>query len=544
MHIEEIHAEQPQAEQARAEQSQAAFDESQHMSGHPEFRMFKLDKRNLSKTPTVPGQATTQIVVSALYAAIHSPADNRMTHKILPAEAYSFYEFVRTEFITTQLTKDKMKHQNTVAAESIKTMATKEKIPQKLQLKFKPVTLGEGLLQTEEAARLNQALETIAADASKKNLEALQASRARLDQLLDSFDPRSEIQAIASKSYENICGGKGCNNLLDTRWHTTDFRDRDYLISDTLYSMAVYDGSTEIEKKRSEMQADANAKKLRKEEEDRKRSAADAIMENAPAAQDEATMLQKFRQMMQEENKSLRDELAAVKAQLKNSRGGHTVRGGHQQHTAPQGQGQSRGRGRGRGHQEAERSPRGPQGKRHGRDQSQDRGQGRGRGRDRSNSRPSSPHQGARGRSSRPISRSASPSGSTKGHQPSSSNQTTHRPWFAPPSRMIVQTSRSATPSTPRGLGGQNRPQQPHQQKRGRGNGRGRGLTARGQPRGKSRSRSNSNERAQSRQPSNRGSASPQGKGKGGGNLAQRGRGRGRGRGARGGHQSPRQNQQ
>ena len=68
-------AEQPQAEQARAEQSQAAFDESQHMSGHPEFRMFKLDKRNLSKTPTVPGQATTQIVVSALYAAIHSPAD-------------------------------------------------------------------------------------------------------------------------------------------------------------------------------------------------------------------------------------------------------------------------------------------------------------------------------------------------------------------------------------------------------------------------------------------------------------------------------------
>ncbi len=57
-------------------------------------------------------------------------------------------------------------------------------------------------------------------------------------------------------------------------------------------------------------------------------------MENAPAAQDEATMLQTFRQMMQEENKPLRDELAAVKAQLKNSSGGHTVRGGHQQHTA------------------------------------------------------------------------------------------------------------------------------------------------------------------------------------------------------------------
>ncbi len=122
------------------------------------------------------------------------------------------------------------------------------------------------------------------------------------DHLLDSFDPRTEIQAIASKNYENICGGKGCNNLLDTKCYTTDFRDRDYLISDTLYFLAVYDGSTEIEKKCSEMQADANAKKMREEEEDRKRSAADAIMENAPAAQDETTILQKFRQIMQEEN--------------------------------------------------------------------------------------------------------------------------------------------------------------------------------------------------------------------------------------------------
>ncbi len=59
---------------------------------------------------------------------------------------------------------------------------------------------------------------------------------------------------------------------------------------------------------------------------------------------------------MQEENKPLWDELAAVKAQLKNSSCGHTVRGGHQQHTAPQGHGQGRGGGRGRGHQEASRA--------------------------------------------------------------------------------------------------------------------------------------------------------------------------------------------
>jgi hypothetical protein len=308
-----MHAEQPQADRARAEQSQAAFDESQHMSGHPEFRMFKLDKRNLSKTPLIPGQVTIQIVVSALYAAIHSPEDHRMTQKILPAEAYSFYEFVRTEFITTQLTKDKMKHQNAVATESIKTMATEGKITQRLQLKLKPVTLGQGHLQTEETARLNQALETIAANASKKILKHFKL--AELDWITYTT---ASIQAIASKCYENICGGKGCNNLLDTQWHTTDFRDRDYLISDTLYSLALYDGSTQIEKKHSEMQAEANAKKLRKEEEDRKRSAADTIMENAPAAEDEATMLQKFRQMMKEENKPLRDEMAAAKAQLKN----------------------------------------------------------------------------------------------------------------------------------------------------------------------------------------------------------------------------------
>ncbi len=65
-----------------------------------------------------------------------------MTHKILPAGEYSFYECVKTEFINTQLAKDKMQHQNTVAAESITAMAaTEEKKPQKLTLKLKSVTL-------------------------------------------------------------------------------------------------------------------------------------------------------------------------------------------------------------------------------------------------------------------------------------------------------------------------------------------------------------------------------------------------------------------
>ncbi len=52
-------------------------------------------------------------------------------------------------------------------------MAAKGKIPQKLTLKQKPVTLGKGFIQTEGATRLNQELEAVAAEASKKNLAAL-----------------------------------------------------------------------------------------------------------------------------------------------------------------------------------------------------------------------------------------------------------------------------------------------------------------------------------------------------------------------------------
>jgi hypothetical protein len=56
-----------------------------------------MDKRNSSKTPQTTGHGTTHIIVSALYTAIHSPEDHRMTHKILPVEAYHFYEFVKAE---------------------------------------------------------------------------------------------------------------------------------------------------------------------------------------------------------------------------------------------------------------------------------------------------------------------------------------------------------------------------------------------------------------------------------------------------------------
>jgi hypothetical protein len=63
-----------------------------------------------------------------------------------------------------------------------------------------------------------------------------------------------------------------------------------------LYSIVVYDGLTEAEKHQSELQAEANAKKLQKEE-DEKRSAADAIMLNADGAQDEKTMFEKFKEL-------------------------------------------------------------------------------------------------------------------------------------------------------------------------------------------------------------------------------------------------------
>ena len=500
-------------------------DKNLHMAAHQDFHIFKLRKTNLTQTPLNIGVGTTEIRMSSLFKAIQDPSAHPMTRRTLPDQAYQFHDFVMNDFVKTHLAKIKMQYQNSTASNSLSTMATEGNVPQKLVLKLKTVTLGNGFLQEEEATKLNKELEAIATAASKENLAALQRSRGRLDQSLSNFDPRAEIHEQASIGYENLCGGKGSINFLDKTWHAIDDQERSFYLSDTLYSIAVYNGLIEAERLHSELQAEANAKKLKKEEEEKLRTAADAIMQNASDTVDEKAILEKFQKMMHNETKDLRAEIKSLKHQLKNRGGGQAARGGHQQqHTAQQ---QGRGRGRGRGHQAPQdQSPQPPRG----------RGQvrGRGRGRGRSQSRPSSRP------SSRPASRSASPSGSTRRHQPSSSNQETHRPWFAPPSRIIVQTRPSAASLESRAGGwgqaqGQRHPQQsPRHQSRDRGRGRGRG-----QPRGRSRSRSNSSERPPIHRSRSREDGSPQGRGRGRGNPAQRGRGRGRG--ARGRHQSPQQ---
>jgi hypothetical protein len=508
------------------------------LASHQELRMFKLAKRNIISTPNVPGQTTTEIPMGALYEAIQNPKLHAMTYRILPQQAYQFCDFVKKEFIQTHLAKAKMQYENSTATQSIMNMTADGKIPQKVTLKLKTVTLGTGVMQSVEADRLNQELESIATTASKESLAALQRSRGRLDQTLQSFDTRGEIHDQASMGFETLCGGRGSINFLDSKWHVLGDNDVAYHLSDTLYSIAVYDGLTEAEKRQSELQAEANAKKLQKEEEAKKRSAADAIMLNADAAQDEKTMFEKFKELLQTENKGLRAKIAQLEKKIdsKNRGGGQVARGGHQQYTAPQTQ--SRGRGRGRGHQAPQdfQGPTTPRGQGH-------RG-GRGRGGGTSQSRP--PSRPASRSSSRPTSRSASPSDSTRRRQQSSSGQAMHRPWFAPASRIIVQTRQPTSSSETRGEGrgrGQHHPQQgPTTHYRGQGNrGRSRGR-GRGQPRGRSRSRSNSSEDARSRRSKSRGGGSP--KDKGNDNESPARRGRGRGRGARGGRQSPRQARQ
>jgi hypothetical protein len=477
--------------------------------------------------------------MKALYEAIHNPTLHAMTRRILPQQAYEFCDFVKSEFIRTHLAKAKMQHENSTATQSLSNLTANGKIPQKVTLQVKTVTLGKGVMQTEEADRLNQELEAIATTASKESLAALQRSRGRLDQTLQAFDTGREIHDQASKAFETLCGGRGSVNFLDSKWHILGDNETSYHLSDTLYSIAVYDGLTEAEKLQSELQAEANAKKLKKEEEEKKRSAADAVMQNADGAQDEKTLLEKFQELLQAENKGLHKRIAQLEKQVesKNRGGGQVARGGHQQYTAPQIPG--RGRGRGRGHQAPQdfQGPTTPRGRGH-------QG-GRGRG-GKSQSRPSS--RPTSRPSSRPASRSTSPSDSTRRLRQSSSGQAMHRPWFAPESRIIVQTRQPTSSSETRGEGRgrgqhhhQHHPQQgPTNHYRGQGNrGRGRG---RGQPRGRSRSRSNSSENTQSRRSKSRGGGSPKGKGRDNESPARRGRGRGRG--ARGGRQSPRQSRQ
>ena len=148
-----------------------------HMATHPDFRMFPLNKRTLIETPNTIGENTTAIPIRALYDAIQKPTAHAMTYRILPEQAYEFHAFVKNEFVQIELEKSKMQHENDTASKSLTTMATEGKVPQKLTVKLKAVTLGKNEMQTEEAAKLNQELEAIATAASKESLAALQRSQ-------------------------------------------------------------------------------------------------------------------------------------------------------------------------------------------------------------------------------------------------------------------------------------------------------------------------------------------------------------------------------
>ncbi len=63
---------QMQAEQQQAEHPQPHQQKLTHV-GTTQIPLFVLDKRDLSKTPVITGNRTTQTITSALYAAIHSP---------------------------------------------------------------------------------------------------------------------------------------------------------------------------------------------------------------------------------------------------------------------------------------------------------------------------------------------------------------------------------------------------------------------------------------------------------------------------------------
>jgi hypothetical protein len=207
---------------------------------------------------------TTEIPMRALYEAIHNPTLHAMMHRILPQQAYEFCDFVKSEFIGTHLAKAKMQHENSTATQSLSNLTANGKIPQKVTLHMKTVTLGKEVMQTTEADRLNQELEAIATTASKESLAALQRSRGSLDQTLQAFDTGNEIHDQASMAFETLCGGKGSVNFLDRKWHVLGDNDTTYHLSDTLYSIAVYDGLTEAEKRQSDLQAESNAKKLKK----------------------------------------------------------------------------------------------------------------------------------------------------------------------------------------------------------------------------------------------------------------------------------------
>jgi uncharacterized protein YicC (UPF0701 family) len=90
-----------------------------------------------------------------------------------------------------------MQHENSTATQSLSNLTTDGKIPQKVKLKMKTLTLGKGVMQTAEADRLNQELEAIATTASKESLAALQRSRGRLDQTLQALQGvRSIIRQV------------------------------------------------------------------------------------------------------------------------------------------------------------------------------------------------------------------------------------------------------------------------------------------------------------------------------------------------------------
>lgn len=97
---------------------------SEHsMTGHPEFKMFNMNKSNLVNTPAqhLLGTATTPIQMSQLHAAIQNPNEHRMVYSSLPEIAHDFYKSVTSDFVALQMTKFEALYQNEAAKKSLAT---------------------------------------------------------------------------------------------------------------------------------------------------------------------------------------------------------------------------------------------------------------------------------------------------------------------------------------------------------------------------------------------------------------------------------------
>ncbi len=102
-------------------------------------------------------------------------------------------------------------------------------------------------------------------------------------------------------------------------WHAIDKQDKRFNLYQTPYILNLF---TRSRKTPFRATSRSECEKTKKGRRRRKRSAADAMMQNASGALDEKPILEKFQHMMQNETKDLHTKIISLKHQLKNSGGG------------------------------------------------------------------------------------------------------------------------------------------------------------------------------------------------------------------------------